>query len=99
MDLTTVVVGGIALLSAVLTVTLVPWLKGKVSEQELRELLKWVEIAVMAAQQLYHQLDGAKRKAYVFRFLTEKGYQVDTQEVDSAIEAAVLKLHQQLEAA
>ena len=37
------------------------------------------------------------RKEYVVRFLESKGYDVDTQEVDSAIEAAVLKLHQKLE--
>ena len=64
-----------------------------------KEMFKWVEIAVMAAQQLYHNLDGRMRKEYVVRFLERKGYDVDTQEVDSAIEAAVLKLHQELEEA
>ena len=99
MDLTIVVSGVIVLLAAILTTVLVPWLKEKLTQQEMTELLKWVDIAVMAAQQLYHTQQGAQRKEYVLQFLASKGYDVDAQEVDNAIEAAVLKLHQQLEAA
>lgn len=97
MELTEIICAVITLLAAIITATVVPWLKKKMSVQERNELFKWVEIAVMAAQQLYHNLDGRMRKEYVVRFLESKGYDVDTQEVDSAIEAAVLKLHQQLE--
>ena len=97
MELTEIICAVITLLAAIITATVVPWLKKKMSVQERNELFKWVEIAVMAAQQLYHNLDGNMRKEYVVRFLESKGYDVDTQEVDSAIEAAVLKLHQQLE--
>ena len=53
----------------------------------------------MAAQQLYHQLDGEERKKYVLDFLAQKGYDVSSEEIENAIEAAVLKLHQELEAA
>ena len=74
----------------------IPWLKRKTDEQEREALLRWVEIAVAAAQQLYHQKDGAERKAYVLDFLESKGYRVDTAEIDSAIEAAVLKLHEEM---
>lgn len=97
MELTDIICAVITLLAAIMTATVVPWLKEKLSVQERNELFKWVEIAVMAAQQLYHNLDGNMRKEYVVRFLESKGYDVDTQEVDNAIEAAVLKLHQQLE--
>lgn len=97
MELTEIICAVITLLAAIITATVVPWLKKKMSVQERNEMFKWVEIAVMAAQQLYHNLDGNMRKEYVVRFLESKGYDVDTQEVDSAIEAAVLKLHQQLE--
>ena len=97
MELTEIICAVITLLAAIITATVVPWLKKKMSVQERNEMFKWVEIAVMAAQQLYHNLDGRMRKEYVVRFLERKGYDVDTQEVDSAIEAAVLKLHQQLE--
>ena len=97
MELTEIICAVITLLAAIITATVVPWLKKKMSVKERKEMFKWVEIAVMAAQQLYHNLDGNMRKEYVVRFLESKGYDVDTQEVDSAIEAAVLKLHQKLE--
>ena len=98
-NLTPVINALIALIAALISAFLIPWLKRNTSAKDREELLKWVEIAVMAAQQLYHQLDGAKRKEYVMNFLRKKGYNVLSDEVDSAIEAAVLKLHQELEGA
>lgn len=98
-DLTPVINAFIALIAALITAFVVPWIKRNTSAKDREELLKWVEIAVMAAQQLYHQLDGSKRKEYVLDFLREKGYDVTSTEVDNAIEAAVLKLHQELEEA
>lgn len=96
-DITPIANALIALCAAVITVVIIPWFKAKRSTQERQELLKWVEIAVSAAQQLYHEFDGKKRKEYVLDFLESKGYSVDELEIDAAIEAAVLKLHQQLE--
>lgn len=98
-DLAPVINAFIALVAALVTAFVIPWIKRNTSAKDREELLKWVEIAVMAAQQLYHQLDGSKRKEYVLNFLQEKGYDVTSAEVDNAIEAAVLKLHQELEAA
>lgn len=95
-DLTPVINAVIALIAALITAFVIPWLKSKTTAQEREELLKWVEIAVMAAQQLYYQLDGAKRKEYVRNFLNLKGYDVTDNEIDNAIEAAVLKLHREL---
>lgn len=98
-DLTPIINTAIALLAALVSAFVIPWLKAKTSEQDREELLKWVEIAVAAAQQLYHQLEGPERKQYVRAFLASKGYDVNDRQVDSAIEAAVLKLHRELEAA
>lgn len=98
-DLTPILNATIALAAAFITAFVIPWLKRKTDEQEREELLKWVDIAVMAAQQLYHQQKGEQRKAYVLDFLAGKGYDVNSEEVDNAIEAAVLQLHQALEAA
>lgn len=97
-DLTPVINAIIALLAALITAFVIPWLRRKTSAQDRAELLEWVEIAVAAAQQLFHQLDGAERKQYVLDFLAEKGYYLEDKEVDNAIEAAVLRLHRQLEA-
>lgn len=97
-NLTPVINAVIALIAALITAFVVPWIKRNTSAKDREELLKWVEIAVMAAQQLYYHKDGEMRKDYVLKFLAEKGYDVSSAEVENAIEAAVLKLHQGLEA-
>ena len=96
-DLTPIINAIIALLAAVITAFVVPWLKKKTTQQDRETMLAWVEIAVAAAQQLFYELDGAARKEYVIKFLTERGYSVDEGALDAAIEAAVLKLHRELE--
>lgn len=98
-DLTPVINAVIALAAALITTFVIPWLRRKTTAEDRAEMLKWVEIAVAAAQQLYHQLDGAKRKEYVLNFLAGKGYTMEGPELDAAIEAAVLRLHRELEAA
>ena len=98
-DLTPVINAFIALVAALITAFVIPWIKRNTSAKDREELLKWVEIAVMAAQQLHHQLKVEERKKYVLDFLAQKGYDVENEEIENAIEAAVLKLHQGLEAA
>lgn len=97
-DLTPVINAFIALVATIITAFVVPWIKRNTSAKDREELLKWVEIAVMAAQQLHYQLKGEERKQYVLDFLAQKGYDVSSEEIENAIEAAVLKLHQELEA-
>ena len=99
MDITNVFTAFIALLLALLSAFVIPWLKRKVSAQDMAELLEWVDIAVAAAQQLYHQADGEKRLQHALGVLADKGFDVNDKAVRNAVEAAVLKLHQQLEAA
>ena len=75
---------------------MVPWLRCRTSAQDREELLGWVDLAVAAAQQVLYSAPGQERKEMVREFLRSKGYDVDTDEVDHAIEAAVLRLHQEL---
>ena len=96
-NLTPVINALIAVVATLITAFVIPWIKRNTTQKDREEMLKWVEIAVMAAQQLYYHLDGDKRKEYVRNFLNAKGYDVASAEVDTAIEAAVLKLHRELE--
>ena len=98
-DLTPIINAAVALLAAIITAFVVPWIKRKTTQQDRETMLAWVEIAVAAAQQLFYELDGAARKEYVISFLTERGYSVDEGALDAAIEAAVLKLHRELDTA
>jgi len=98
-DLTPVINAAIALIAALISAFVIPWLRGKTTQQDRETMLAWVEIAVTAAQQLYYNYDGSERKEYVLEFLEAKGYDISSKDVDNAIEAAVLKLHRELEGA
>lgn len=95
-DITSILKTAIALIAALVSAFLIPWIRRNTSAKEREELLKWVSIAVEAAQQLHYQLEGTERKNYVRAFLTEQGFDVNDQAVDAAIEAAVLELHREL---
>lgn len=96
-DLTPIINAFIALLAAIAVRHAVPWVISKTDEQDRADLVKWAEIAVSAAQQIYHQFDGETRKAYALEVMAEHGFDVCSKEVDAAIEAAVLELHKALE--
>jgi hypothetical protein len=86
----------LALCMAVLTAVVIPWFRARYGNATLNELLAWVDVGVAAAEQLYESTDGDKKKAYVLEFLAGKGYRIDEDEIDKAIEAAVLHLHNAL---
>lgn len=95
-DITPIIQAVVALAVALITAFVIPWLKNKVGAQNMDLFLAWVDIAVAAAEQLYESTDGDGKKAYVVSFLASKGFKVDTEELDNAIESAVLKLHNEL---
>lgn len=96
MELTEVVKIVIELIVAIASMWLVPWIKAKLSAEQIADMLRWVEIAVSAAEQLYDATQGTIKKKYVVSFLEERGYHVDETELNLMIEAAVLKLHRGL---
>ena len=96
MELTEFVKMLIELVAAVASLWLVPWLRAKLNAEQVSDMLRWVEIAVSAAEQLYDAAQGNAKKVYVLGFLRDRGYDVDEEELDLAIEAAVLRLHKEL---
>lgn len=93
-DITAVIQAVIALFVAVITYMVIPYIKGRVSEQKFSELCEWVGIAVDAAEQLYKSGNGDEKKQYVMDFLAKKGFTLDTDSIDTLIEAHVLQLKQ-----
>lgn len=92
-DLTALVQAVIALITALISAFVIPWLKRKISAEKLAEVSTWVEIAVEAAEQLYEGSGrGAEKKEYVIQFLQQKGYTVDMAAIENMIEAAVYNL-------
>lgn len=95
-DITPIIQAVITLAVALITAFVIPWLKKKIGAENMDEFMRWVAIAVAAAEQLYESTDGEKKKAYVVEFLLSKGFKVDVDELNNAIEAAVLELHNAL---
>lgn len=95
-DITPALLAVIGLLATVVAVVVIPWIHAKFDAEEMAEFLRWVEIGVAAAEQMYGSTAGAKKKAYVMAWLKSKGYTVKAEDVENAVEAAVLKLHAEL---
>lgn len=96
MNITEILEAVVYLIVALLSLFVVPAIKNKVGAQNMTTFLKWVDIAVAAAEQLYDAADGELKKDYVLNYLTMKGYEVDEAELDMAVEAAVNRLHHEL---
>lgn len=97
-DLTPVINAVIALIAALITAFVIPWIRRNTSAKDREEFLKWVEIAVAAAEQLFYSTQGTEKKKYVVQFLADQGFTFSEEEINTAIEGAVLKLHRGLEA-
>lgn len=93
-DITPIVLAVLALISAVLTVVIVPWIRSKTTAEQWTQIGTWVEIAVHAAEQLYSGNGrGAEKLEYVVAFLKAKKLYIDPEKIKAMIEAEVSKLN------
>lgn len=83
----------------VVTCYLIPWIRGKIGQDKLDEITKWVNSAVLMAQQVYHARTGAERKAIVIDLLRgiliAKNISISDDQLDILIEAAVKAMKMQ----
>jgi hypothetical protein len=97
-DITGVANAAIALIAAVITAFVIPWIKSKTTAAQFEKIETWVTIAVEAAEQIYTGSGrGAEKKAYVVEFLNSKGFSIDAEALDKLIEAAVFNLPEYFE--
>lgn len=95
MDITPVVNTLIALIAAIITAFVIPWVKSKTTAAQREEIEAWVRIAVTAAEQIYSGSGkGKEKKKYVLDFLAEKNLKIDEESVDLMIESAVKNMNQ-----
>lgn len=95
-NLTAIIEAAIALIVAVVSAFVIPWVKKKVGAEDMTDFLRWVDIGVAAAEQIFTSVATQEKKDFVLQFLWEKGFSYNELEVDAAIEAAVIKLHTEL---
>ena len=91
-DLTTIINAIIALLAALVTYRLIPWIKARTTAEQQAQLRAAVKIAVFAAEQIFGAGNGAEKMDYALKWLRDQGYEVDSRQVEAAV-AEFLNLH------
>lgn len=87
-DLTSIVEAIGALLIAVVTCILIPWIRSKTTNEKQKQIQGYYDIFVLAAEQLYKAGRGKEKLNYVMQKLFEKGIKID----QDMIEATVYRL-------
>ena len=98
MDWKPIIDAAIALLVAIITYFVVPFIKSKTNESQQQTLEYWIKAAVRYAEQIYKDKEkmGALKKEEVLAFLDKLGLlDEDSKEmIDKKIEAEVYSLNQ-----
>lgn len=93
-DITPIVQAVFALIAAIITCIVMPWIKSKTNKEQQEEIKQWVKIAVAAAEQIFvGQGRGEEKKQWVLEFLSKYNLKVDLDAIDAMIEAAVYELN------
>ena len=94
MDITNIIEAVFALVAALVTCIVIPYIKSKTTAEQQKEINSWVRVAVAAAEQIYvGSKRGAEKKQYVISFLKEHGITLDETKLDALIEATVYDLN------
>lgn len=96
MDYTNIIAAIITLVTTLLSAFLIPYIKSKYSEAQIKKWQSIVDIGVAAAEQLYNTEQAQEKKTYVLKYLYEKGIKLDADTIENMIESSVLHLHDQL---
>ena len=84
-DLTPIIQAIIALLAALVTYRVIPWIKAKTTNEQQAMLRATVKTLVFAAEQIYGAGKGYEKMQYVVDKLNEKGFDVDYDEIEAAV--------------
>ncbi len=84
-DLTPFLQAIIALLAALITAKVIPWIKSKTTAQQQATLGMIVDVLVYAAEQIYGVGGGKEKIAYVMAELGKRGYRVDVAQIEAAV--------------
>ena len=88
-DLTPIFQAVIALLAALVTYKLIPWIRSKTTKQQQDNLMAAAKIAVFAAEQIYGAAKGDEKLEYAMEALKKAGFTIDKTLAREAIEKAV----------
>lgn len=84
-DLTTIINAVIALLAAIITYKVIPWIKAKTTNEQQAMLRAAVKTLVYAAEQIYGAGKGEDKLDFVVRQLEKQGYTANRVEIEAAV--------------
>ena len=84
-NLTPIIQAFLALLAALITYRLIPWIHERTTAAQQGNLRAAVKVLVFAAEQLYGAGNGKEKLHYVRERLLEQGYEVDVNEIEGAV--------------
>ena len=89
MDITEIIVCVIALMSAVVSVFVIPCLKNILTDLQRKRIQEYIEVGVKAAEMLFPEVDGEKlgkeKLQYVADYLATKNITFDVNDVHDEI--------------
>lgn len=85
----------LAVLGALVTAYIIPWLRQRIGETRYKRLLLLAETAVLAVEQMYPEWSGAEKLNEVLGYLSGYGYG-DGIETRSAVESAVVAMNAEM---
>lgn len=91
-DLTPIFEAIIALIAALVTYKVIPWIKAKTTESQQAILMATVRTLVYAAEQLYGAGKGKEKFTYVRQKLQEKGFDVDVDAIEAAVKEITIEI-------
>ncbi len=89
-DLTPIFQALIALLASLITIKVIPWIQARTNAQQQEMLRASVSVAVYAAEQIYGTGAGHDKLLYVKGQLARKGFHVDIDEIEAAVQSLSL---------
>ena len=84
-DLTPIFQAIIALLAAIITYKLIPWIKSRTTVEQQGLLSATVRTLVFAAEQLYGAGKGAEKLDYVVAEMEKRGFTADRAQIEAAV--------------
>ena len=92
-DLTPIFQALIALMAALITCKLIPWVKSKTTKQQYENILTVAKVAVYAAEQIFGAGQGYEKMEYTLDVLKKAGFNIDATIAREAIEKAVMEMN------
>jgi len=84
-DLTPIFQAVIALLAALITYKLIPWIKARTTNEQQQGMRAMYKVLVFAAEQIYGAGHGHEKLEYVKQQLEFAGYSIDIAEIEAAV--------------